>query len=228
LLNRYNFTEHRYRQHFHGAKPKGQKRPGQFIQLKNYFAKWVQLSEVEAKFEGVSDQMVKKQFSSSCSKELAVYLMERNSKDLEELSDLAEQYLIAHRKKLSARTSHDAKKTDAKNMAFNKDKQVLLCFSCQGVGHRAVDCPSTSKRWWRNVKTLEEKKIAGGAREMRRCYCCGETGHYQWRCRNGQRQPPPQRQGPELKEKISPPFHGAACGVQVKRLREEGISQERS
>jgi len=66
--------------------------------------------------------------------------MERNPKDFEELSDLAEQYLIAHGKKLSARTSHDAKKTDAKNMAFNGDKQVLRCFSCQGLGHWAADC----------------------------------------------------------------------------------------
>jgi len=115
--------------------------------------------------------MVREQFSSSCSKELAVYLMERNPKDLEELSNLAEQYLIAHGKRLSARTSHAAKKMDAKNMAFIKDKQVLRCFSCQGVGHRAANCPSSSKR--------EEKKIAGGAREMRRCYRCGEIGHDQ-------------------------------------------------
>jgi len=93
-----------------------------------------------------------KQFFSSCSKELTIYLMERNPKDLKELSDLAEHNLIAHGKKLSARTSHDGKKTYVKNMAFNKDKQVLRCFSCQGVGHRAVDCLSTSKseenRWW--------------------------------------------------------------------------------
>jgi len=36
----------------------------------------------------------------------------------------------------------------------------------------------------------------------------------------------PQRQGPGLKEKTSPPFHGAACGVQVKHLTEKGRSQE--
>jgi len=53
-------------------------------------------------FEGVSDVMVREQFSSLCSKELAVYLMERNPKDLEELSYLAEQYLIVHGKRLSA------------------------------------------------------------------------------------------------------------------------------
>jgi len=83
--------------------------------------------------------MVREQFSSSCSKELAVYLMERYPKDLEELSDFAEQYLIVHGKRLSARTSHDAKKMDAMNIAFNKDKQVLWCFSCQGVGHRVCN-----------------------------------------------------------------------------------------
>jgi len=74
------------------------------------------------------------------------------------------------------------------------------------VGHRAANCPSSSKR--------EEKKIADGARKMRRCYCCGEIGHDQWRYRNGQGKPPPQRQGPGLKKKTSPPFHGAACGFQ--------------
>jgi len=158
--------------------------------------------ESRSNVRGLSDLKVREQFSNSCSKELDVYLMERNTKDLEELSDLAEQYLIAHGKIAHA---HDAKKTDAKNMAFNKDKQVMRCFSCQEVRHRAADCPSTSKR--------DEKRIAGGVREMKRCYRCGETGHDQWRCRNGQQQPPPQRHGPGLKEKTSPAFHRAACGV---------------
>jgi len=49
--------------------PEGQESPGQFIiRLKNYFSKWVQLSEVEAMFEGVSDLTVRERFSSRAQK----------------------------------------------------------------------------------------------------------------------------------------------------------------
>ena len=48
LLNRYNYTEHGYRQRFREATPEGSESPGQFIvRLRNYFGKWVELSEVQ-------------------------------------------------------------------------------------------------------------------------------------------------------------------------------------
>ena len=94
LPNRYNYTEYGYKQRFREAKPEGFETPGQFIvRLKNYLCKWIELSEVTKSFEGVVDLMVREQFGNACSKELSVYLTERKPKTIEELADIADQYL---------------------------------------------------------------------------------------------------------------------------------------
>ena len=45
-------------------------------------------------FKGMSELTVGKQFTDSCPKDVAVFLKERSPKDLEELTTLAEQYLL--------------------------------------------------------------------------------------------------------------------------------------
>ena len=95
LLNRYNFTESGYRQRFRSAKPDNGESPGQFVVcLKNYLSKWIELSKTEKSFAGVVDLLVQEQFTNSCSKDLSVYLLERNLKSLKELAKLAEQYQL--------------------------------------------------------------------------------------------------------------------------------------
>ena len=80
LLQRYDFTEQGYRERFRGAKPEGQESPSQFIvRIRNYFSKWVDLAGVEKSFEGVSELMVKEQFTNSCSKDVSVFLKEKES-----------------------------------------------------------------------------------------------------------------------------------------------------
>ena len=81
----------------------GQESPGQFmVRLKNYF-KWVELSKAEKTFDGVVELMVRERFTNACFKDLSVYLNERSPKKLDELVILAEQYLMAHDKKLSSK-----------------------------------------------------------------------------------------------------------------------------
>ena len=54
LLQRYNYTEQGYRQHFREIKPEGAENPDQFIvRLRNHFTQRVKLFEVESSFEGV-------------------------------------------------------------------------------------------------------------------------------------------------------------------------------
>ena len=113
LLKRYDFTEFGYRRRFHDAKPEGQESPGQFIvRSKNYVTKWVKLAKVEESFDGVVELMVQEQFTNACLKELSVYLNERSPKTLDELVTWAEQYLMAHNKKLS---SSQLRQEDVKN-----------------------------------------------------------------------------------------------------------------
>ena len=113
LLKRYDFTEFGYRRRFRDAKPEGQESLGQFIvRLKNYLTKWVKLAQIEESFDGVVELMVREQFTNACSKDLSVYLNERSPKTLDEFVTWAEQYLMAHNKKLF---SSQSRREDVKN-----------------------------------------------------------------------------------------------------------------
>ena len=100
LLTRYNYTEDGYRKRFREATP--EETPDQFvIRLKNYLAKWLELSGSSPQnFDALVDLIVKEQFINACSEDLAMYLLERGPKDLVELTTWAQKYLIAHKEQL--------------------------------------------------------------------------------------------------------------------------------
>ena len=102
LLTRYNYTEDGYRKRFREATPETEETPHQFvIRLKNYLAKWLELSGSSPQnFDALVDLIVKEQFINACSKDLAMYLLERGPKDLVELTTWAQKYLIAHKEQL--------------------------------------------------------------------------------------------------------------------------------
>ena len=79
LLTRYNYTEDGYRKRLREVKPEIDETPDQFvIHLKNYLAKWLELSGSSFEdFKAILDLIVKEQFINACSEELAVYLLER-------------------------------------------------------------------------------------------------------------------------------------------------------
>ena len=108
LLTRYNHTEDGYRKRFREVKPETEETPDQFfIRLKNYLAKWLEFSgSSSGDFEALVDLILvgKEQFINACSGELAVYLLEREPKDLVELTAWAQQYLIAHKQQLVGKT----------------------------------------------------------------------------------------------------------------------------
>ena len=89
LLTRYNYTEDGYRKRFREATPETEETPDQFvIRLKNYLAKWLELSGSSPdNFDALVDLIVKEQFINACSEDLAMYLLERGPKDLVELLD---------------------------------------------------------------------------------------------------------------------------------------------
>ena len=72
LLTSYNYTEGGYRKRFREVKPETEEMPDQFvIRLKNYLAKWLELSgSSSGDFETLVDLLVKEQFSNACYEEL--------------------------------------------------------------------------------------------------------------------------------------------------------------
>ena len=213
LLERYDFTERGYREKFREARPEGHESPGQFIfRLKNYFTKWVELAEVEQTFMGVVDLVVREQFTSSCSKDLSIWLKQSNPKTLDELSRLADQYLAARNQKLSSKEvikRESARAGVEDNYSRFPPASTLKCFLCNRVGHRAIDC---------------RVKPEGGRNEDNRparravtCYQCGGIGH-KWRfCWSNPRPQAALRGGGNTPRSPSQPYRGG-CTAQVGRI----------
>ena len=94
-------------------------------------------------FKGVVDLIVREQFTSSCPKDLSIWLKQSNPKPLDELSRLADQYLAARNQKLSSKevTKRDNARAGVKdNHSGFPPASTPKCFSCNRVDHRAIDC----------------------------------------------------------------------------------------
>ena len=194
---------------------KALKRPGQFIvRLKNYLCKWIELSEVTKSFEGVVDLIVREQFCNACSKELSVYLTERKPKTIKELADMADQYLIAHNKKLSSRSAPSRKEDGRPNELGGAGDAALRCFSCQGYGHKVADC---------RVRATGSRRTWEANRGRKYCQRCSESGHDATDCRaklRGQG-----LQFPDGSARSKPPVYYVGCGIPVRdsaRIPEDG------
>ena len=72
LLTKYNYIEDGYRKRFQEAMPETEETPDQFvIRLKNYLAKWLELSGSSPDNDALVDLIVKEQFIKACSEDLA-------------------------------------------------------------------------------------------------------------------------------------------------------------
>ena len=149
LLMRYNYTEDGYRKRFREATPETEETPDQFvIRLKNYLAKWLELSRNSpGDFDALVDLIVKEQFINACSEDLAMYLLERGPKDLVELTTWAQKYLIAHKEQLGKskatvqpRRADQKKTTQSKPESSQGPQRLLQCYHCHGFGHRQSEC----------------------------------------------------------------------------------------
>ena len=149
LLTRYNYTEDGYRKRFREATPETEETPDQFvIRLKNYLAKWLELSGSSPQnFDALVDLIVKEQFINACSEDLAMYLLERGPKDLVELTTWAQKYLIAHKEQLGkSKATVQPRRVDQKKTTHSKPdssqgrQRLLQCYRCRGFGHRQSEC----------------------------------------------------------------------------------------
>ena len=133
--------------------------------MKKYLERCVELSKIAKTYDGLRDMCVKEQFIDMCPKDVAIYLREKNAKDLKELGQYAEQYLVARDRQLISVTSglKQNHETDRKL----QQTEDLRCFKCNQVGHKASECPNNN---FRGKSTLE-------------CYNCHKFGHIAKDCK---------------------------------------------
>ena len=96
----------------------------------------MELSKVGKTFEGMEELMVREQFTNLCPRDVSIFLKERKPLNLEELAQMAGQYLDAHKKKLLTKTK--VVRQDVKDNKFAKSgsqKDIMDCFACDGKGH---------------------------------------------------------------------------------------------
>ena len=135
---------------------------------------------------------------------------ERSPKTLDELVTWAEQYLMAHNKKLS---SSQSRQEDVKNGSrggnSERPRSAVQCFRCGGEGHRATEC----------VSRMPDGRRREGERHERRFSCqkCGGYGHEARDCRSTPRNHHAQRPGPNG-SKPPPSVHRAGCAVEIREL----------
>ena len=221
LLERYDFTERGYREKFREARPEEHESPCQFIfRLKKFFTKWIELAEVEQTFMGVVDLIVCEQFTSSCSKDLLVWLKQSNPTTLNELPRLADQYLAACNQKLSSKEviKHDSERTGVKhNYSGFPATSNLKCFLCNLIGHQAIDYHA---------------KPEGGCNKNNRsgrhavtCYQCGEIEYENRFCQNTTHPQAVPQSGGNTPRPTSQRYQ-VGCTAQVGRLSDDAKAKK--
>ena len=183
--------------------------------IRNYFNKWVELSEVGKTFEGVEELMVREQFTMSCPRDVSIFLKERKPRNLEKLAKVAEQYLDAHNKKLSSKATvarQDAR--DGKLAGSGSQRDVMRCFECDGKSHRAVDCSNRASTYRNELNCRFRRSY---------CYRCGSSGHDTKDCRSSlPRTQPTQRSRGRSTGCTSTQNRQVGCTMQVSRRTEGG------
>ena len=154
LLRRYKHTEEGYREKFKQAKPEVTESAEQFVtRIRRYLLRWVDLAESGDSVDDLIDLLTRDQFLHSCPKKMASHIIERDPKDTETLSKLADQYIKAHGgwhekgivnqvKPNQPKFSNNQSKPNAGKPGNQRTTQCepIMCFICNRKGHRAKDC----------------------------------------------------------------------------------------
>lgn len=82
---------------FRSSRPGKGENPKQFFsRLDNYAEKWFSLAGSPKSYEKIKNLFLREKFLNRCINQLGMYLKERHPKTVEEISNLADQFIEAH------------------------------------------------------------------------------------------------------------------------------------
>ena len=96
----------------------------------------MELSKVDKTCDSEEELMDREQFTNRYPKDVSIFLKERKPRNLEELAQMAEQYLDVQNKKLSSKTTAERQGVrDNKLAGSGSQRKVLKYFACDGRSH---------------------------------------------------------------------------------------------
>ena len=180
ILRRFNINEETYRQRFRTLKPKDEESPKELMtRLQDLASRWTRET---SSHQELLDLLVREQFLKVLPQDVRVAVLERQPKDCEEASQIAENFL-------QARASAGPKQPKT---------PTTPCPLCGRRGHWAKDCPApqetdrrnsrpgndageAQRRWPTNQGPKASRPLNTDIQRVR-CFNCKETGHYASRC----------------------------------------------
>lgn len=184
MLKRFRFTVDGFREKLRSETPTDGETATQFaVRMRHYFDRWTELAKIERDYASPQELLIKEQSLSRCYPSLSLYLKERRAKSLDEMLELADQFLEVQR---STNLGKDKKKREdpARIEADKKtpgQKPAPRCYLCNKLGHHASSCRSN----FTGNNTLK-------------CFKCGQSRHKAEVCRSNKMPPscayvPPKR-----------------------------------
>ena len=133
------------------SKPETGETVFQFVaRLRRYFTRWVDLTEINQDYQGLSDLLIREQFIGTCSENMRLFLRERVPKSVEEMTKLAEQYMEAHGGSIiGTKKLQNIDRTPARSGIQPARPQVThqrpgntdkVCHYCHRKGHIIAEC----------------------------------------------------------------------------------------
>ena len=192
ILRWYNINEETYRQRFRALKPKEDESPQELMtRLQDLASRWARETTTH---QELLDLLLREQFLSVLPPDMKVAVMERQPKNCEEASQLAENYLQARATTMGGPeqvtdSSAIIKPTGAQRQVEqegNSSAPTKKCPRCGNYGHWAQSCPTRNGE---NRLSTEAGRQQQGrqcelpeARSQQRCYRCNERGHLAYQC----------------------------------------------
>ena len=176
LQDRYHLNAEGFRMKLRESVAVEGESPAQFIErLKSYLGKWIELAGVEKTYEGLEYLILAEQFTSTCNKNLATFLKERDINSLKELGEGANKFLQAHGKQMKEVSQDSIDRESVSGENESQKPRKVVCWDCGEEGHRQSECKSQGRK-----KEVPRERSWGEVK----CYNCGKMGHIARNCRS--------------------------------------------
>ena len=137
--------------------------------MRQYFDKWLELSNIGSSYNDVCDFMIYDQLLSNCSSDLRAYLLEKKFDSSHEMAQCADRYMVAHglskcrnkpfKNKGSGKTVSKTKVSDSSKSEGNAH-EGLKCHLCGEKGHIKPNCPDNPSNFAQGRSKSNVAKIS--------------------------------------------------------------------